>query len=143
MSRFFDAVPYILAVATIVLGFLQIIKEWEDYEKKRRLRITILVVLIIVGALTLVSLRLDESTRLAEKVKAEGDVRDLKGKVEEASKSQKDNTGMFLESLGKMSKEVEDLKGEVKTEALQKKLASVQTDLQKTQKALAPGPKAE
>jgi hypothetical protein len=38
---------------------------------------------------------------------------------------------------------VSDLQTQVATEALQKKLASVQAELQNTQKALAPGPKAE
>jgi hypothetical protein len=67
----------------------------------------------------------------------------LKGKVQAANDAQRDNTKLFVDSFGAMSKEVSDLKAEVKTEALQKKLATVEGELQKTQKAMAPGPKAE
>jgi hypothetical protein len=132
MSRFFNAVPYVLAIGTIVLGFLQLVKEWGEYKDKRWLRIAVLVVLMVVSGLTLVGLRLDDQSRQAEKLKSEGDIRDLKGEVEAASKSQKDNTASFLDSVGKMSKEVADLKNGIKTEALRKQLASVQADLKQT-----------
>jgi hypothetical protein len=143
MSRLLNLIPYILAGGTIVLAFLQIIKEWEEYEKKRWLRLTVFGVLVIVALLTFVSLRLDEKNREKEKLQSESDIHDLKGKVDAATVAQEANTKLFVESLGKMSTEVGNLKVEVKTEALQKKLASVQADLQKTQKALAPRPKAE
>jgi hypothetical protein len=98
----------------------------------------VLVVLIFVGVLTFVSLYRDAQNR----ERAEGDIHDLKGKVQSSSEAQEKNTKLFLGALGQMSNEVSNLKIEVKTEELQKKLASVQADLQKTQKALAPGPKA-
>jgi hypothetical protein len=67
----------------------------------------------------------------------------LQGKVDTANRAQESNTKAFIESLSRMSGELTDLKAEVKTEALQKKLASVQAELLNTEKALAPGPKAE
>jgi hypothetical protein len=145
MSSLLNLVPYVLAGLTILLGIFQLIKEWDEYDKLRFpwLRRAALAVLILIAALTFVSLHLDSNEKEKQRSKSEADIRELKGKVEEASKSQKDNTDMFLGSLGKMSKEVSDLRTEVKTEALQKRLASVQADLQKTQKALAPSPKAE
>jgi hypothetical protein len=142
MTILLGAIPYVLAILTIVLGFLQIAKEWGEYQKPR-LRITVLSVLVAVAILTVVSLWLDSQQRQQEKKKSEGDIQDLKGQVQAASRSQSDNTILFLNSLSTMSSEVSQLKVEVKTEALQKRLAGVQADLEKTQKALAPGPKAE
>jgi len=146
MSWFLNSVPYILAGATILVAFLQVIKEWDEYDKNPRLqrvRIAVLVSLIVIGALTFVSLHLDDTAKAEEKNKAEGDIRDLQGKVQAANDAQRDNTKLFVDSFGAMSKEVSNLKAEVKTEALQKKLATVEAELQKTQKAMAPGPKAK
>lgn len=146
MSWFLNSIPYILAVATILLGIFQVVKEWDDYDKNPRLqrvRIAVLVVLIVVGALSFVSLHLDNKAKEEEKIKSESNIRGLKAEVQTANDAQTNNTALFLNSLGTMSKEVGDLKTEVKTEALQKKLASIQEELQKTQKAMGPGPKAE
>jgi hypothetical protein len=145
MSRLLNSIPYLLASGTILLGIFQLIKEWDEYDKLRFrwLRRAALAVLILIAALTFVSLHHDDKTRTEEKSKAEGDIRDLKGKVQSANDAQRDNTKLFVDSFGAMSKEVSNLKAEVKTEALQKKLATVEAELQKTQKAMAPGPKAE
>jgi hypothetical protein len=72
----------------------------------------------------------------------EGQVKGLEGEVKAAHNAQTDNTQLFLESFKKLSAEVSNLQTQVKTEALQKKLATMEAELQKTQKALAPGPKA-
>jgi hypothetical protein len=63
--------------------------------------------------------------------------------VETANQNQKANTEQFVDAFAKLSTEVGDLQTQVATEKLQSKLAGVQAELQKTQKALAPGPKAE
>jgi hypothetical protein len=145
MSRLLNSIPYILAGGTVLLGIFQLIKEWDEYENLKFpwLRRAVLALLVLVGALTFVSLRLDNKTKEEEKNKAESDIRELKTKVQAANDAQSDNTKLFLRSFSDMSKEVGDLKAEVKTDALQKKLASVQAELQKTQKSLEPGPKAE
>jgi len=143
MSWFFSAIPYILAAGTIFLSGFQLVKEWDEYETKRWLRISVFVMLIVVGCLTFVSLHLDNKAKAEEKSKAEGDIRDLNGKVQAANDAQRENTKLFVDSFGAMSKEVSNLKAEVKTEALQRKLSTVEAELQKTQRAMAPGPKAE
>ena len=126
-----------------MIGLFQLKKEWDEYSKHKWLRRFVLAALVTVGALTFVSLHFDDKTKAEERTKSDGDIRELKSKVQAANDAQTDNTKLFLKSFGDMSKEVGNLKAEVKTEALQKRLASVQADLQKTQKALAPGPKAE
>lgn len=132
MSWIFSAIPYVLAGGTILLGFFTILKEWDEYEKKPWLKTLVIIVLMIVGALTFVSLHIDSQ----EKKRAQGE-------AEAAGEAQSKNTKLFLDSLHQMSGEVSDLKTEVKTEALQKKLEGVQAELVKTQKAMQPGPKAE
>jgi hypothetical protein len=143
MSWLLNSIPYILAGGTILLALFQLRKEWDEYNEHRWLRMGVFTVLIAIAALTFVSLHLDNKARAEEKSKSEGDIRDLKGKVQAANDAQRDNTKLFVDSFGAMSKEVSNLKAEVKTEALQKKLATVEAELQKTQKAMAPGPKAE
>jgi hypothetical protein len=142
MSWFFDVAPYVLACGAIALGAFEIIKDWKDY-KDRRLRISVATVFIVVAFVSILSLHHDNAEKAAAAKKAEGDMRTLQAKVDTANDAQKENTSLFLKSLEKMSGQVSDLKTEVKTEALQKKLASVQAELQKTQRAMEPGPKAE
>ncbi len=67
----------------------------------------------------------------------------MQGKVDAANQAQKDNPVLFLNQFKALSGEVSDLKTQVRTEALQKKLDTVQTELVNTQKAMAPGPKAK
>jgi hypothetical protein len=139
---FLKAIPYALAGLTILLGLFQLIKEWNEYSHKW-LRRCVLFVLMTVAILTFVSLHLDSKAKERDRITSEGDIRELKTKVQAANDAQANNTALFLKSFSAMSNEVSNLKAEVKTEALQKKLASVQADLEKTEKALAPSPKAE
>jgi len=126
MSWLLNSIPYILAGGTILLALFQLSKEWDEYNEHRWLRMGVFTVLIAIAALTFVSLHLDNKARAEEKSKSEGDIRDLKGKVQAANDAQRDNTKLFVDSFGAMSKEVSNLKAEVKTEALQKKLATVE-----------------
>ncbi len=137
ISWFVSVIPYLSIVATIVLGFLTLRKEWGEY-KNQWLRIAVGCVLIALGVLSGVSLYLDSE----EKKEARENIKGLEGKVTAANDAQRENTKLFLDSLSKLSAEVSKLQTEVKTETLQKKLATVEAELQKTQQALAPPPKA-
>jgi hypothetical protein len=77
-----------------------------------------------------------------EKKKSAEDIKGLEGQVKAANTAQERNTELFIKSFSKLSGEVSSLQTQAKTEALQKKLATVEAELQKTQKALAPPPKA-
>jgi hypothetical protein len=142
MSWFFDAVPYILAGGTILLGAFEIVKDWKEY-KTSWLRMAVSVVFIVVAALSIAALRHDNQLKRTAELKADSDMKALQSKADAAGQAQADNTKMYVESFTKMSGQISDLNAEVKTEALQKKLAAVQAELLKTQKAMAPGPKAE
>jgi len=48
MSWFFDGVPYLLAVGTILLGALEIKKDWNDYQTSK-LRIVVASAFIVVA----------------------------------------------------------------------------------------------
>ena len=141
MSRVFEVLPYILALGTIILGASEIIKDWNDYQTSK-LKVAVASAFIIVAALSLITLYHDKKEAEAAEIKAERDMGSLQAKVDAANRAQADNTKLFLDSFAKMSSQVSDLKADVKNEALQKRLASVQAELQNTEKFLAPGPKA-
>ncbi|HEX6505287.1 MAG TPA: hypothetical protein VF011_18740 [Terriglobales bacterium] len=142
MSWFFNVVPYALALGAIILGGVEIRKNWHEY-KERWLKNTVATVFVIVGLLTIVSLRHDQAEKRKADEKAEQQMSALRAEARAANGAQKENTKLFTEWSKRMSDQVGDLKAEVKTEKLQKKLAEVQAELLKTQKAMAPGPKAE
>jgi hypothetical protein len=77
-----------------------------------------------------------------ENERLRGNITGLEGQVKAANDAQKENTKLFLGSFKKLSDELGNLRTQAKTEELQKKLATMEAELQKTQKALAPGPKA-
>jgi len=134
---FFASVPYLLSLGTILLGLFEILKDREDYEKARLSR-PVAIIFVVVGILQVVSLRREAM----EKKEAEKNTSELAGQVKAANNAQSDNTAMYLDTFGKMSDKLTALEVEVKTDALQKKITSLQAELQNTQKALAPGPKA-
>lgn len=142
MSWFFDAAPYILAAATIVLGAFEILKDWKDYEKKW-LQISVAIVFIVAAVVSILSLHHDTVEKEKAAKNADAQMKALQGKVDAAKDALEGNTKLFLGSMQKTQDEISDLKTQVRTEDLQKRLASVQSELQNTQKALAPGPKAE
>lgn len=118
MPTALNSVPYILAGLTILLALFQLVKEWNEYDERKWLRKSVLVVLIVVAGLTFISLHLDEKAKEKEQLKSEGDIRDLKGEVKAAHADQTDNTRVFLDRLGVMS-----------TELSNEKLARTQADL--------------
>jgi hypothetical protein len=138
LDGFFASVPYLLSLGTILLGLFEIIKDREDY-KKARLSRPVAIIFVVVGALQIVGLRRDARDRKD----AEKNLSDLAGQVKAANKAQTDNTALYVDSFGKMSDKLSGLEVEVKTDALQKKIGTLQSELQNTQRALAPGPKAE
>lgn len=148
MSSLFSLIPYTLALGTIGLGLMEFFRKREEYKNKLLMR-SVFAALILMGVLTLISLHHENVEKEMAEHKAGQDIQDLKGKVEVATKAEQtaiddqgDNTAAFLKQFQRLSGELGDLKTQVKTDALQKKLASVQTELENTQKALAPGPKA-
>lgn len=138
MKWFFGSIPYLLAAGTLLLGIFELAKDKEDYTK-RRLGTPVAVIFIIVALLQFVSLHQDRR----EKSDAEKNISDLAGQVKAANQAQSDNTKMYVDSFSKMSSKLGELQTEVKTDALQKKIGTLQSELQNTQKALAPGPKAK
>lgn len=138
LDGFFGSVPYLLSLGTILLGLFEIIKDREDY-KKARLSRPVAVIFVIVGALQIVSLRRDAQDRRD----AEKNISDLAGQVKAANKAQTDNTALYVDSFGKMSDKLSGLEVEVRTDALQKKIGTLQSELQNTEKALAPGARAQ
>jgi hypothetical protein len=135
---FFGSIPYLLAAGTLLLGIFELAKDKEDYSK-RRLGTPVAVIFIIVALLQFVSLYQDRR----EKADAEKNIGDLAGQVEAANQAQSDNTKMYVDSFSKMSSKLGELQTEVKTDVLQKKIGTLQSELQSTEKALAPGPKAK
>jgi hypothetical protein len=138
MARLLEFSPYLLAAATIALAVFELIKDWDDY-RNSWLKISALGAMCLIAVLTFVSLHQDNQDKRAQRE----DAKKLEGEVEAANKAQTNNTVLFLSQFKDLSQQVSTLQTEVKTDTLQKKLATVQAELQSTEKALAPGPKAQ
>ena len=139
---------YILILGTVLLGLFSLHKDWHNY-KHPWVRKAVPLVLVIVGALSMMKSCRDSRDAQATKTKAANDINILKtevaglqGQVKAANEAQTQNTKVFLETLNRLSDKVRDLQTKVESEDLRKQLASVQSDLLKTQKALTPAPKA-
>lgn len=137
MNRLLDFSPYLLVGATLALTVVELVKEWDNY-KKTWLRTGALIVLCAIAILTFISVHRDRQDQ-QNQAKAQ---QKLEGQVEAANTAQTNNTALYLKSFKDLSGQVADLQTQVKTDALQKKLASVQAELEKNEKAMQPGPKA-
>ena len=142
-------IPYLLASGTILLGLVEFFRKWTEH-KSKPLRTVILTLLIIMGALTIISLRLNKNENTQNEKRAEEANTSLQRKLDLATKAentaiqdQKNNTAQFLTKFRELSGQLSDIKQQVATADLQKRVASLQAELQKTQKAMAPGPKAK
>jgi hypothetical protein len=133
---------YILPIAACFYALLQLAKDWEKHETKLR-RTAALVLVMLLGVGSAINTYYSKSRAVKRHSDDQAKIAELKKAVEVSSQDQRSNTEQFVTAFGSLSKKVADLQTQVKTEKLQSKLAEVQSDLQKTQKALAPGPKAE
>ena len=140
--------PYLLILGTVLLGLFSLHKDWHNY-KHPWVRKAVGAVLLLVGTFSIVKQFRDSRETEITRTKAANDINTLKtelaglqGQAKAANEAQTQNTKVFLETLNRLSDKMRDLQTQVKTEELRKQLASVQKDLQKTQKALAPAPKA-
>jgi hypothetical protein len=131
---------YILPVGVIALFTLA--KDWVAHQTNWR-RGTVLGLILLVGIGSAVNNFYTNRRTATQHTKDQAEITGLKTAVDAANQSQQANTKQFVDAFGKLSQKVSDLQTQVATEALQKKLASVQAELQKTQKALAPGQKAK
>jgi hypothetical protein len=140
---------YVLILGTVLLGLFSLYKDWRNY-KHTWVRRGVGAVLLFVGAFSVVKqyrdnraaqIRETTATKNVHTLTSEGS--GLKGKVNAANEAQTQNTKVFLENLNRLSDKVGALQTQVETDELRKQLAGVQSDLQKTQKALTPGPKAK
>jgi hypothetical protein len=131
---------YILIVGTVLLGLFSLYKDWQNY-KHPWIRRAVAVVLVIMGAGSTIKQFRDNSAAQNRENNATASINALKSEVAALHGAQAENTKAFLQTLNGLSERVREMQTEVKTDQLQKKLANVQADLQRTQKALAPEPK--
>jgi hypothetical protein len=139
---------YILIIGMFLLSLFSLNKDWHTYKPWKR--VIVFVVLLLVGAINIYKSHQDTKDAQIAKTKAQNDatalrteIAGLQGQVKAANDAQTQNTKVFLDNLNRLSLKVGDLQTEVTTEDLRKQLKGVQNDLQKTQKAMAPGPKAK
>jgi hypothetical protein len=141
MSWLFGIVPYVLALCSAALGVFALFKDWHNY-KHPKMRQAVAIVVCTVAALSLIRQYKDDLDRRSERQKQAEATKRLEGEVQAANDAQRANTKLFLDSFGNLSQRVSDLQTQVRTDDLQKKLAHVQAELQATEKALAPAPRA-
>ena len=133
-----NASPYIPVVIPSLILFSQIIfKDWNNY-KHRWVRWLLLSCAVGGVAWGIVYQNQQIKDKAAAKTRAEA-----------AEKAQRDNTQLFLGSLQDLDGKVNELQTKIATEPLRRELASakeniasVTAELQKTEAALAPAPKA-
>lgn len=133
---------YILPFLAALVAVFQLAKDWRAHQTQwRRGSVIALIVLLTIGST--VNVYYTAKKTAAQHTDDQGQIIGLKTAVDNANKNQQDSTKEFIAAFGKLQKEVGDLQTKITTEALQTRLANVQTELRNTQKALAPGPKAE
>lgn len=133
---------YILPIVVALLAMLQLAKDWGAHKTHwRRAIVFALILLVAIGS----GISNYYATRNAAErhTQDQAQIAGLKTAVDTANQSQEANTKLFVDAFGRLSQKVSDLQTGAATAALQKRLASVQFELQNTQKALAPGPKAK
>jgi hypothetical protein len=133
---------YILPIAASFIALLQLAKDWGAHQTTWR-RALALGLIVLFGVGSAINNYYTSQKSASQHANDQAQITGLKTAIETANKNQEANTTQFLGALERLSKEVGDLKSDVTTEKLQSKLATVQAELQKTQKALGPGPKAE
>jgi hypothetical protein len=136
---------YILILITLLLALASPLKDKHSWVGK-----VVIVLILVSGAAQCVKQYLDSRDAQIAKTKDQNDINTLKsevaglqGQVKAANAAQTQNTTVFLDNFNRLHGKVGELQTKVTTEELRKQLASVQSDLKNTQKALAPGPKAK
>src|SRR5882762_4749015 len=133
---------YVFLIATAFLALLSLAKDWKAHESHWR-RGSVIALIVALGISGAIKIHYTSRRAAEQHAHDESEITGLKIAVQTANSNQEGNTKQFLGAFEKLSKEVGDLQTQVTTEKLQSKLAGVQAELEKTQKALAPGPKAE
>jgi hypothetical protein len=137
---------YLLSLATVGLAGLQLAKDWGAHQTSWR-RAAVLFLILLLGAggaiNTYYSGKRTAALRAEEQGKAnrqhnedQKQIAGLQKAVETATTVQESNTKQFLLSFTGLSKELNKLQAQVKTEGLQKEAAQLRAQLEATQKAL-------
>jgi hypothetical protein len=140
---------YIPSVATVCLALLQVWKDWNAHQAHWR-RGSVLIVIVVLGLAGVVNVHrtnrksADQRERDRKQIEElKSNISGLQASVQTANTNQQANTEIFVKSFGDMSQKLTTLETQVKTAGLQKEANQLREDLQKTQKALEPKPKAE
>jgi hypothetical protein len=132
---------YVLPIAASLIALLQLAKDWGAHQTSWR-RGAALALIGLFGIGSAINNYYASQKVTSQHASDQAEIKGLKTAVETANKNQEANTTQFVAAFAKLSKDVGDLQTQVASEKLQTKLAGVQDELQKTQRALGPGPKA-
>lgn len=119
-------ITYFFTIATLIYGALALYKEWNDH-KSSWLKQCAYIGYFLIGIGSLFQVYADKMEKI---------------KTESQNQHQKEQLDVANSKLEVMSEKISELRSEIKTEALQKKLSMVERELSRTQTALAPKPKA-
>jgi hypothetical protein len=142
MSSLLDAIPYILSALAFVGSLFELAKKKKEHGEKPIFRIGALIVLCLAAILTPISLHHDNAQKQRESQDQRDSIKRLEGEAEAAIKAQTGNTALYLGTYKSLSHQVSELQAQVTDDALQKRLAAVQDQLQATEKAMVNPPKA-
>jgi hypothetical protein len=144
---------YVLQVITAGIAFFQLAKDWaaHKHDWRRRAVFSLIVLLMLLSLYSTHRSAKNTADQHDKDVKRGTDqhnedlqqISALKQSVETANTNQVENTKIFVKQFGDVSKQLTDLKTQVKTEELQTRVAQLQGELRKNIKAMEPSPKAE
>ena len=134
-------INYLVLLAVAFLAIAEFIKDRKAY-KSPKLRFGVLTFIVLVTILSIVNLYLTNRQGDRERHRAEAEKAEAKQDQARLEGELKGGQDTAVKAIKDLNLEVADLKSKIRTEELKKQLVHTEAELQATQKALAPGPKA-
>jgi hypothetical protein len=132
---------YLPAIATAFLAALQLAKDWGAHQTTWR-RAGVLLLILILAAGGAVNTYYSSKNSATQHIEDQQQIAGLQKAVETANKNQQENTAQFVEAFGKLSQRVANLQAAVNTTEITNQANKLKAELEATQKALVPDPKA-
>lgn len=134
--------PYSQSIGTAALAAMGLLyKDLKNYKHPAAAGIVLCGIFLVSGLTGLNTFR-ERQGKLAEKVGTEQSVGTLTTKIDQTKEQVTKNAQTTTGSLGKLTADLDDFKADVRPADLRSEMTNMKAELEKTQKALAPSPKA-
>ncbi len=133
---------YALPLLTALLGLLYLAKDWGAHRTTWR-RTAVMMLIIASGFGGAINNYYRDKASNRQHAEDQARIEGLQKSVETANKNQEVNTQKFILAFRDLGEQVANLKTQVATTDLRQRANELEKQLQATQKALEPGPKAK